>query len=382
MLKFLRNKVVSVDRVRPNELAVHGLLDDDMYGLEIDAVFSQDELKILSISGKWHRWTTPGCPRALDMLQPAVGMKLEPGFRGAVAKIIGRGACRHFANLLIEMAHAAKNAKMAIEWQEACEKNPDLDLEEFIDQWTPGLVTSTEPAAGQATTPKPPPAAPSAPLAEAARPSGGMVIDLHVHTSPASPCSTISAEALIAEAKELGLDGIVLTDHNHVWSEDEVERLGKQHDFLVLRGNEIITEQGDVLVFGFHRDVQGVIKLADLRQEVMEAGGFMAMAHPFRGFLVTGAEQMGLDVEHAAGREMFKHVDSLEVLNGKVTPDENGFSDKVSQALGMTGVAGSDAHESGTVGCYATEFTAEIKNEADLVAALREGKYHPVRFRD
>jgi hypothetical protein len=383
MLKFMRNKVISIDRSKPNELSVHGLLDDDLYGLEIDTVFSQDELKILSISGKWYRWTTPECPRAIDKLQPAVGMRLEPGFRAAVAKIIGRGACRHFANLLIEMAHTAKNAKLVIEWQESIEKNPDQDLEDFVTGW---VSTQVELALFQtaASTVEIPPHVTSGihvPLADAQRPEGGIVIDLHVHTSPASPCSSIKAEDVIAEAKDMGLDGIVLTDHNHVWSSDDIKRLQQDHSFLVLRGNEIITEHGDVLVYGFDRDINELIKLADLRREVQAAGGFMTMAHPFRGFLVTGVEQIGLNIEQAAKREMFKYVDAIETLNGKVTPDENIFSGKVSHKLGLPGVGGSDVHETGTVGCYATEFTVGIKDETDLIEALHAGDFRPVRFR-
>ncbi len=388
MLKFMRNKVISVERSKSGELIVQGLLDDDMYGLTMEVVFSQDELKIISISGKWHRWTTPECPRALDMLQPAVGMRLEPGFRAAVSKVIGRGACRHFANMLIEMAHAAKSAKLSIQWQEFTDLNPDKntehDLAAFIASWEP--VGTIEHSSGQAVTKERMTASLSVSggpilLTDAPRPKGGFVIDLHVHTAPASPCSTISVDALIAEAKDIGLDGIVLTDHNHVWSADDIKRLQEEHDFLVLRGNEIITEQGDVLVYGFDRNIKGVIKLADLRREVADAGGFMVMAHPFRGFLITGVEQMGLDVEQAAGREMFKHVDAMEVLNGKVTPDENGFSGKVSSALGLPGVGGSDAHEFGTIGCYATEFTVAINDETGLVDALRAGNFRSVRFR-
>lgn len=389
MLKFLRNKVISVDRSKPGELTVHGRLDDDLYGLDMVAVFSQDLLEIKSIDGKWFRYTTPECPRALDQLQPAVGMRLAPGFRAGVAKVIGRGACRHFANLLIEMAHAAKNARLAIAWMEAKEKDPDLDLERFVAQWTPEQTVSTEnePAPAQAAAPSPTAqraarAGQSVVLAEAPRPSGGMVLDLHMHTAPASPCSSISVEALIAEAKKIGLDGMVITDHNHIWSAEAVARLGREHDFLVLRGNEIITDQGDMLVYGFHEDIKEMIKLEDLSRRVRDAGGFIAAAHPFRGFLITGAERMGLDVEHAAARRMFEQVDAVEVLNGKVTPGENDFAAKVAKAAGLPGTGGSDAHENGTVGCYATEFTVPVKSEADLVQALRSGAFRAVRFRE
>ena len=128
---------------------------------------------------------------------------------------------------------------MSIEWMAAREKDPDLDLERFVEQWTPGQTVASKKETAPATpvqTPVISPAGQGVPLAEAPGPSGGMVIDLHMHTAPASPCSSISVEALIAEARRIGLDGIVITDHNYWWSEEEVARLRREHDFLVLRG--------------------------------------------------------------------------------------------------------------------------------------------------
>ena len=129
--------------------------------------------------------------------------------------------------------------------------------------------------------------------------SGEMIIDLHVHTFPASPCSSATVDQLIEEAKEIGLDGICLTDHNFVWDQEKVEALRERHEFLILRGNEITTDQGDMIVFGLERDIQGIIKLEELRQEVSKAGGYIIVVHPFRGFLTFGVGQLGLTPEKA-----------------------------------------------------------------------------------
>jgi predicted metal-dependent phosphoesterase TrpH len=207
-----------------------------------------------------------------------------------------------------------------------------------------------------------------------------MTIDLHVHTYPASPCSSASVDPLIEEAKRIGLDGICLTDHNHVWDPARVEELQQKHGFLILRGNEITTNQGDVLVFGLEKDIQGIIDLKELRREVDEADGFMIVAHPFRGFLVVGVDQAGLTPEKAMERPLFDYVDAVEVLNGKVTENENDFALKVTEGLGLPGTGGSDAHEVAEVGMYATEFYEVIKNEQDLIAALKKGAYAPIAF--
>ena len=50
-----------------------------------------------------------------------------------------------------------------------------------------------------------------------------MFIDIHLHTYRYSPCSWMSPEELIFRAEEVGLDGIVITEHNKVWRKDEIK---------------------------------------------------------------------------------------------------------------------------------------------------------------
>ena len=76
MLKFARNKVVDVSLKDLETFAVHGVLDDDIYSIELDVLVRVADLEILAIEGKWHRWTTPECPRATRFLQGAVGFRI------------------------------------------------------------------------------------------------------------------------------------------------------------------------------------------------------------------------------------------------------------------------------------------------------------------
>ncbi len=380
MLKFARNKIVNVSLKDAETFAVQGVLDDDIYSVELYVEVRISDLEILDIAGKWHRWTTPECPRATQFLEEAVGLRIgEEGFGPKVHKVVGRKACRHFANLLLECCHSAKEGLRVLAWKKAKAENPDLKFEVFRQQAALD--------AGRAPTSRPsdPEARPRRrvrPARKAARgPSDGRItIDLHVHTFPASPCSSAPVDALIEEAKRIGLDGICLTDHNHVWDRAEVEELRRKHGFLILRGNEITTNQGDVLVYGLDKDIQGIVDLKELRRAVDEAGGFMVLAHPFRGFLVVGVDEAGLTPEKAMKRPLFDFVDAVEVLNGKVTEKENSFARQVAEGLGIPATGGSDAHDAAEVGLYATEFYGEIETERDLIEALRNGDYAPVVF--
>ena len=207
-----------------------------------------------------------------------------------------------------------------------------------------------------------------------------MIIDLHTHSYPASACSSVSVEDLIVHAKQKGLNGICLTDHNYVWDQERVDQLQDDHEFLVLRGNEITTNEGDMLVFGFEKNVRGIIRLEELKKEVDQVEGFIIAAHPFRGFLTFGVSQLGLTTEKAVQRPLFKFVNAIETLNGKVTQKENNFAAGVAKELNLPQTGGSDAHMADEVGIYATRFDDTIKNENDLIQALWGKNYSPVIF--
>ena len=202
-----------------------------------------------------------------------------------------------------------------------------------------------------------------------------MRIDLHIHTRPRSSCSAIDPSALLEEARRTGLDGICLTEHQNRWSPAELEELMGAGGIRVFQGNEITTNQGDILVFGYDRDVKGVVPIQELRKEVEEVGGLMIAAHPFRGFLLFGISQLQLDVGQACKRAVFQHVDGLEIQNCKVTDPENDMARRVSGRLGLLGVAGSDAHRMDEVGRCVTKFEREVRTERELIEEIRAGRF-------
>lgn len=381
MLKYERNKLVRIWKKNKDILEVQGILDDDIYSAELKVAVDISSLEIKTIEGKWNRWTTPECHRSLLPLQEAIGFCINDNdFSQNVHKIIGRKSCRHFANLLLECCHSVKEATKIILWEEKRKIAPELKFEDFLngitdnestrDNMSDKVVKAVNIITKESVKRQSP---------EKNR-SGSMIIDLHTHSYPASPCSSVSVEDLIVNAKQKGLNGICLTDHNYVWDQRTVEQLSEHYEFLVLRGNEITTNQGDMIVFGFEKNIKGIIRLEDLKKEVDKAKGFIIAAHPFRGFLTFGVSQLGLTIEKAVQRSLFKSVNAIETLNGKVTQKENSFAAEVAKALNLPQTGGSDAHLADEVGIYATRFTDTIKNENDLVQALRDKNYSPEVF--
>ena len=202
-----------------------------------------------------------------------------------------------------------------------------------------------------------------------------MRIDLHIHTSPLSACSYIDPHELVREARRLNLDGICLTEHQVVWDLDKVDKLAGNEGLKIFRGNEFTTNQGDILVFGFYKDIKELLMIQELREEVKAAGGFMIAAHPFRGFKTFGIGRLNMTVEQAGKRRMFEFVDAIEVHNGKLSADENDLARKVAAKLGLPGTAGSDAHRLDELGTAVTIFENDITDEIQLVEALHAGRF-------
>lgn len=209
-----------------------------------------------------------------------------------------------------------------------------------------------------------------------------MILDLHIHTSWNSSDSNLCPLELIQQAKSLGLDGVVVTEHDCCWDRFQARELATAHDFLFLRGMEVSTDLGHILVYGLNEYVSGILWAEKLRQVVDDADGAMVAAHPFRKIFTrdfrNGQEEPPQTLTAAAHRLLFELTDGIEVCNGGSIDRENKLAMEVCDYLGQAPTGGSDAHSDLGIGYYATQFDDPICTEADVVAALKRGRCRPV----
>ena len=194
-----------------------------------------------------------------------------------------------------------------------------------------------------------------------------MLIDLHCHTRVYSACSALTPDALIRAAAARGLDGVCLTEHDALWPLVEVQELSREHGLLVLRGAEVTTEAGHVLVYGLQALPREAGTLAVLWQAAREQGALLYLAHP-------GRDGMPRPDDIPA------HFDSVEAANGTDGALQNDNAAAIARRCLLPGIGGSDAHSVREVGICATEFAAEIDDEASFLAALRSGEYRAQRL--
>jgi predicted metal-dependent phosphoesterase TrpH len=209
-------------------------------------------------------------------------------------------------------------------------------------------------------------------------------IDLHVHTIRGSDCSVLTPEDLVERAAQIGLDGVCITEHDHVWRSSELEDLASKKGVLLFFGIEVNTEFGEVLAFGPEEYAEGFHGVSNLRRAVDERGGVIIAAHPFRQVFSPFYSNTGTvrpSIEQAKDWPIMKIVDSLEIINGASTEEETEFARSVAKELGLGMAGGSDAHSIDGLGMCVTEFERDITCWNEFLEELRAGRYRPVDLR-
>ncbi len=211
-------------------------------------------------------------------------------------------------------------------------------------------------------------------------------LDLHTHSTDASDDAGGTVEGYLkwlAGRRKRGyrVDGFVLTEHRSFDPEIDYSVLAEHYGIAVLKGAELETDIGHVLVYGAGErlarefDLSRVdISSKDLFEAARDFGGFAVGAH-------AGRPRIGL-WDHAERGYPVGHVKAVEELNGGSTAEENERAKRLAADLGLNRVGGSDAHYISAIGRCLTAFPRPIQAIEELVEELQEGDYFPVRIEE
>lgn len=210
-------------------------------------------------------------------------------------------------------------------------------------------------------------------------------LDLHCH-SVASDDSRATVEQYLKFIQVLRkrgytIDGIVLTEHRKFDFDADYSQLASNYGVLVLKGAELDTCFGHMLVYNITSGLAGDIDFGDVKmdgRELIKAarhhGGYVVPAHP-------GRFGIGL-VEYMAQGEAFDDVSIVERVNAGSKPEENERAEDLCRRMGYLGIGGSDAHLASHIGRAVTEFNANIHNEQELVEALMSRDFRPMYIQE
>lgn len=189
---------------------------------------------------------------------------------------------------------------------------------------------------------------------------------MHIHTTVYSKCSHMAPEVMAQRAREVGLDGVVITEHNAIWSEDEISVLRRKFpELTILRGVEVSAASNHILVYGV-TDFEGFrtgMPVPEVVERAHERGGVAVWAHPLRHRVTP--DPAAIDAP----------FDACEVHSINIDPLDHEAYLALAKRLGVPPMSNSDAHHEPMVGCYATQFDAPVANEHELAEAIRAGAF-------
>ena len=213
--------------------------------------------------------------------------------------------------------------------------------------------------------------------------------ETHLHTWPVSACAHATVEENLAFYKELGYDGVFITNHFldgninidhrkpyeeriHFYFSDYEKALevGKKLGIQVFCGVELSYLGTDFLVYGLdkqwfldHPQIMEMEKREEL-QLMMDSGALVIQAHPYREAAY---------IDHI--RLFPRHVHGIEEVNACRREEENEMARLYRRHYGLLPFAGSDNHigrklENLAGMCCETP----VRDEQDFIGKVKAGE--------
>ncbi len=216
--------------------------------------------------------------------------------------------------------------------------------------------------------------------------------EMHIHNSGCSACGKSTVQEMIDAAREKGYSGIVFTNHFYggntgidrtlPWidfvgeyekSYNEARAYAEQFDFDVLFGIEEGLGGGkEALIYGLSPEIIAAapefpnMNKYQKSDFVRQGGGIIVCAHPYRNRSYIS------DPDTDPDPALF---DGVEVYNEHNSEDENNRAMAFAERHGLIKISGGDHHIAERLGASGIAFKTRIRNNKELVEALKSGEY-------
>jgi len=201
-------------------------------------------------------------------------------------------------------------------------------------------------------------------------------VDCHLHTALSGDAVT-SIDELAERVEQERLDVVFITDHNVTAAAVAAAERGIGARVIV--GEEIRTQDGDVIGLFLTDRVPYVLPLAEAIAKIRERGGLVYLPHPFD----PGRSTLKPAISERLCADGI--ADVVEVFNAKIEDQQHNVqAAKLAARYDLPGGVGSDAHDPEGIGAAYLEMP-DFDGPADFLAALRQscvvGEYRPHAIR-
>ncbi len=184
---------------------------------------------------------------------------------------------------------------------------------------------------------------------------------MHTH-SRHSPDSRLDPKDMIRRARQLGLDGLAITDHNSILGATEALDYARVYPGLtVIRAVEVSSSQGHILGYGVKEIIPRNLTPTETVERIVAQGGVAVAAHPYRFWSGLG-ETVTLSTNFAI----------YEVQNARTSRRGNARATALAVKGGKGMIGGSDGHFIEEIGGAVTVFKERLNKEDDVLQALEK----------
>ncbi len=181
--------------------------------------------------------------------------------------------------------------------------------------------------------------------------------DLHCHTIKSGHAST-TLKSIIKKAKERGVDGVAITEHDEIYSGPILV-----DGISIIPGIEVSTKEGHHLLGFFVKEkIEKDTDFCSAVMEIKRQGGFAFWAHPLRG-----KENFPENY-----KDFLELVDGMESGNAMDSAKEREKVSKECMKENLLESSGSDTHASGQVGMGVVEVFEKL-NKENFLKSIKEG---------
>ena len=187
-------------------------------------------------------------------------------------------------------------------------------------------------------------------------------VEFHCHTIY-SPDSLNFLPELLKRSRQKGIDRLIITEHNSIYGAQRAKELDPE---LVIVGEEILTQNGELLASFVKEKIPAGLAPLDAIDRLKAQGAFISVAHPF------DLRRHGWQMPNLM--EILPFVDAIEVFNARCTNAElNRQAQSFANEHNLAGTVGSDAHILFEVG-QATLSLPYFEDADGLRRVIRQGR--------
>jgi len=191
-----------------------------------------------------------------------------------------------------------------------------------------------------------------------------MKIIFHLH-SKYSKDSLLDLEKIAQIAEKNKIDAVILTDHNNLAPEKEIEKIKK---IRIIPGEEIKTKEGEIIGIFLKEKIEMGLGIKETIEKIKEQKGLVIVPHPFDSFRKNRLKE----------KSLFENIDQIEIIeifnSRNILNSANKKALEFAKKYNKVFIVGSDAHSQFEIAKAIIEIE-DFSDQFDFLEKLKKAKF-------